>query len=40
MSIQDKIATLEKVLNVILKISEIIVKVVTVVLEKLETVGE
>lgn len=40
MSIQDKIATLEKVLNVILKISEIIAKVVSAVLEKLETVGE
>lgn len=40
MSIQDKIATLEKVLSIILKIAEAIVNVVTAVLDKLESVGE
>lgn len=40
MSIQDKIATLEKVLTIVLKIAEVIVNVVTAVLDKLESVGE
>ena len=40
MSVQDKIATLEKVLTIVLKIAEVIVNVVTAVLDKIESVGE
>lgn len=40
MSIQDKKIILEKVLTVILQIAEVVVKVVSVILDKLETVGE
>lgn len=40
MSIQDKKIILEKVLTVVLQIAEVVVKVVTVILDKLETVGE